>query len=516
MALTAERAAGDETGTAHVDVLVVGAGLSGIGAAHYLQTECPWASYTIFEARDAIGGTWDLFRYPGIRSDSDMHTLGYSFRPWDGEKSIADGHSILEYIKDTAEASGITPRIRFNHRVTAANWSSEDAVWQITAERVDTGERVDLTAGFLFSCSGYYRYDEGYLPEFAGMDDYRGTVVHPQQWPETLDFTGKRLVVIGSGATAVTLVPALARSAAHVTMLQRSPSYVAALPDVDKTADLLRRVLPGRLAHGTIRWKNAVTALAFYQFCRRRPESARRLLQGDVQRKLPVGYPIDPDFTPSYGPWDQRMCVVPNGDLFRAIRGGALDIVTGRIATFTEDGIELESGRTIDADIIITATGLQLLAFGGIRLTVDGEEVTPAETVWYRGMMFSGVPNLALSFGYTNASWTLRADLTWQAVTRLLNHMDRHGFAKAVPVLNDPTVQVGPFWSLTSGYIRRSSEHLPKQGSKAPWRVRQNFVLDFLTTKFGRFNDGIYFSPAPSQTSSGAAAPNEQQAGAVA
>ncbi len=498
MALTTERAAGDETEIAHVDVLVVGAGLSGIGAAHYLQTECPWASYTIFEARDAIGGTWDLFRYPGIRSDSDMHTLGYSFHPWDGEKSIADGESILQYIKDTAEVSGITPRIRFNHRVTAANWSNEGAVWQITAERVDTGERMDLTAGFLFSCSGYYRYDQGYLPDFAGMDDYRGTVVHPQQWPEALDFAGKRVVVIGSGATAVTLVPALARSAAHVTMLQRSPSYVASLPEKSPAAAVFRTVLPAQAAGTATKWFHALVTQAFYQVCRRWPKQMRRLLVQGLKRQLPPGYDVGTHFTPHYNPWDQRFCAVPNGDLFAAIRDGSASVVTDHIERFTAKGLLLTSGAELEADIIVTATGLQLLFLGGIGLTVDGEPVDPSTRLTYKGMMLEGVPNMAVALGYTNASWTLKCDLTCDYVCRLLNHMHERDLTGAVPRNTDDAAVEGTLLGLTSGYIQRSAHLLPKQGTHYPWRVHQSYLRDYRALKMSDVDDSyMVFSAVP-------------------
>ena len=492
----------------HFDVLIVGAGLSGIGAAYRLQTECPRKRYAIFEGRSAMGGTWDLFRYPGVRSDSDMYTLSYPFQPWQGAKSMADGASILRYIRSTAERFGIERNVRYHHKVTAASWSSADSCWHVTARIGDEEER-DFTTSFLFLCSGYYSFEGGHLPLFPGRERFGGQVVHPQEWPEGLDYSGRRIAVIGSGATAVTLVPALAADAAHVTMLQRSPTYVIALPDVDKAADLLRRVLPGPLAHTAARWKFVLFSLAFYQLCRRRPKRARRMIRAAATKQLPAGYPVDPDFTPSYEPWDQRMCIVPNGDLFGAIRSGKVDVVTDRISTFTEEGIELESGRTIDADIVVTATGLRLLAYGGIGLTVDGQVVDPAETVSYRGMMFSGIPNLALSFGYTNASWTLRADLTWRSVTRLLNYMDKHGFAKAVPTLDDPTVELEPFLNLTSGYVLRASEQLPKQGSRSPWRVRQNYVLDYLTARFADYTESISFS-ARSGASPGAPRPGAQ------
>ncbi len=478
-------------GTTNLDVLIVGAGLSGIGAGHYLQTQCPWATYAIFEARDAIGGTWDLFRYPGIRSDSDMHTLGYSFRPWDGEKSIADGDSILQYIKDTAAESGIDAHIRFNHRITAADWSSGDSLWHVTAERTNSGETVHLTAGFLFSCSGYYRYDHGYRPDFEGMADFTGTLVHPQAWPEDLDVAGKRIVVIGSGATAVTLVPALARSAAHVTMLQRSPTYIASLPEKSPVAALLRKVLPARQAGAATKWFHALTTHAFYVMSRRYPKLVRRMLLKGLERQLPGGYDIATHFTPRYNPWDQRFCAVPNGDLFTSIRDGTSSVVTDHIERFTEKGLLLTSGQELEADIIVTATGLELLFLGGIALTVDGEAVDPAGRLTYKGMMLEGVPNMAIAIGYTNASWTLKCDLTCDYVCRLLNHMHGHGLTQCVPRNRDGAVGSGPILGLTSGYIQRSAHLLPQQGSVHPWKVHQSYLRDYRALKMSDIDDSV-------------------------
>ncbi|HWD54590.1 MAG TPA: NAD(P)/FAD-dependent oxidoreductase [Acidimicrobiales bacterium] len=482
---------GQDPTPAHLDVLVVGAGLSGVGAGHYLQTECPWASYAIFEARDAIGGTWDLFRYPGIRSDSDMHTLGYSFRPWDGAKSIADGDSILQYIKDTAAVSGVDRHIRFNHRITAANWSTADSLWQVTAERTDTGESIQLTAGFLFSCSGYYRYDRGYLPDFAGLADFAGTLVHPQAWPEDLDVTGKRVVVIGSGATAVTLIPALARSAAHVTMLQRSPTYIASLPEKSPAAAIFRKLLPAKAAGTATKWFHALMTQAFYRVCKRYPRQMRRLLISGLKRQLPAGYDVATHFTPDYNPWDQRFCAVPNGDLFAAIRTGSASVVTDHIERFTEKGIALSSGTQLEADVVVTATGLQLLFLGGIALTVDGSPVDPADHLTYKGMMLEGVPNLAIAIGYTNASWTLKCDLTCDYVCRLLNHMHEHGFAASVARNHDDDALEETMLGLTSGYIQRSAHLLPKQGAHYPWRVHMSYLRDYRALKMTPVDDGF-------------------------
>jgi cation diffusion facilitator CzcD-associated flavoprotein CzcO len=467
----------------HLDVLVVGAGLSGIGAGAYLESKCPWASYAVFEARDAIGGTWDLFRYPGIRSDSDMYTLGYSFRPWDGEKAIADGASILQYIKDTAAETGVDKKIRFNHRIVKADWSTDEARWHITAERTDTNETVELTAGFVFSCSGYYRYDQGYLPDFEGMDRFQGPIVHPQAWPEDLDYAGKRVVVIGSGATAVTLIPSMAETAAHVTMLQRSPTYIVSMPAKDPFARLLQRLLPRSWAGPAIKWFKAVTTQGSYVLSKRRPALMKRLLRMGVERQLPKGYDIDTHFTPDYNPWDQRLCLVPNGDLFKSIKAGTASVVTDRIATFTETGLLLESGAELEADVIVTATGLELLFIGGIEASVDGEPVDLPSKLTYKGMMLEGVPNLALAVGYTNASWTLKCDLTCDYVTRLLNHMRETGMRQCTPVNDDTEVVATPLLGLNSGYVTRSAHKFPKQGSRFPWQVHQSYLKDYRALK---------------------------------
>ena len=479
----------------HLDVLVVGAGLSGIGAGHYLQTECPWASYAIFEARGAIGGTWDLFRYPGIRSDSDMFTLGYSFRPWDGEKSIADGASILQYIKDTAAESGVDRHIRFHHRIISAEWSTEDARWAITAERTDpdhpdaAAETVRLTCGFVFSCSGYYRYDRGHQPEFPGADTFGGTVVHPQFWPEDLDYADKRVVVIGSGATAITLVPSMARTAAHVTMLQRSPTYVISLPEKNPLANAVRSVSASRRAGQAIRWWNAIVTQGSYQLSRRRPELVKRIIRKGIEEQLPAGYDVATHFTPTYNPWDQRLCVVPNGDLFRAISDGSASVVTDHIDTFTPTGIRLESGAELEADIIVSATGLELLFIGGIEVSVDGEVVDLPSRLTYKGMMIEGVPNFAVAVGYTNASWTLKCDLTCDYVCRLLNRLHDTGLRQCMPINHDPSVTPSPLLDLSAGYITRAAGRIPSQGSKFPWRVHQSYLADHRAMKKADLDD---------------------------
>jgi monooxygenase len=480
----------------HLDVLIVGAGLSGIGAAHHLQEAFPRRSYAIFEAREDLGGTWDLFRYPGIRSDSDMHTLGYRFKPWTQSQSLADGPSILEYVRDTARDGGIDERIRFHHRVVRAEWSSEDTRWTVEAERSGTDETVRVSCGYLWVCSGYYRYDQGFSPQFEGSEDFGGEIVHPQHWPEDLDYAGKRVVVIGSGATAVTLVPAMAESAAQVTMLQRSPTYIASLPAEDPIAGALRRFLPDRAVYPVVRWKNVLLQSLVYQLSRRRPRAVKKMIRRGVERSLPAGYDIDRHFKPKYNPWDQRMCLVPNGDLFKAIREGRAGVVTDTIERFTEGGIRLDSGEQLEADVIVTATGLNLLFLGGMEMVVDGEPVDVSERMAYKGMMLSGVPNCAFTVGYTNASWTLKADLTSEFVCRVLAHMDAHGHGKSVPEVSDPSVEELPLLDFTSGYVLRSLDEFPKQGSKEPWKLRQNYLLDIRTIRRGPIDDGaMRFSP---------------------
>ncbi|QGN48742.1 NAD(P)-binding protein [Micromonospora sp. WMMC415] len=482
--------------TDHVDVLIVGAGLSGVGAACHLRRNCPEKTYAVLEARGAIGGTWDLFRYPGIRSDSDMFTLGYSFRPWTNPKAIADGPAIREYVRETAREYGVTEHIRFHHRVVRAEWDSTTARWTVHAHRTDTGEDVRLTCSFLHTCAGYYRYDEGYTPDLPGADRFTGRIVHPQHWPDDLDHASKRIVVIGSGATAVTLVPALAEQAAHVTMLQRSPTYVMALPSRDVVAGALRRVLPERAVYPLVRWKNVLLATANFQLSRRAPTLVKRLLRRAARGRLPVGYDVDRHFSPRYDPWDQRLCVVPDGDLFAAIRRGRASIVTDTIETVTETGVRLASGEQLAADVIVTATGLNLLALGDTVLTVDGEDVDLAATVAYKGMMLSGVPNFAMTIGYTNASWTLKADLVATYVCRLLAHLDRTGQQVVTP-LPPPDGDLHPIIDLTAGYVLRSVDALPRQGARAPWRLYQNYPRDVLLMRYGRLTDqGVRFSRA--------------------
>jgi cation diffusion facilitator CzcD-associated flavoprotein CzcO len=480
------------------DVLVIGAGLSGIGAAYHLQTLCPTRTYAILESRDAMGGTWDLFRYPGVRSDSDMFTLGYRFRPWRDGRAIADGPSIKAYIEDTAAEFGIDSKIRFRHRVTRAEWSSSSARWLVHAEVGPERTPARYTCNFLYVCTGYYDYASGYTPQFPGRDRFRGLVVHPQAWPEGLDYEGKRVVVIGSGATAITLVPAMAGRARHVTMLQRSPTYVAALPSRDAIAEALRRVLPDRAAYAATRWKNVLRGMFTYALARRRPALTKRLVRRAALRALGPGYDVDTHFKPRYEPWDERFCLAPDGDFFRAVREGHASVVTDTIDTFTETGIRLSSGAHLDADIVVTATGLNAKLLSGLTLVVDGTPVDLARSIAYKGMMYSDVPNLASAVGYTNASWTLKCDLIAQHVCRLLNAMGARGYDVVIPRARDASMQTRPILDLESGYVRRAVDSLPRQGTRAPWRLYQNYVRDLLLLRFGRVvEDELEFARAP-------------------
>jgi cation diffusion facilitator CzcD-associated flavoprotein CzcO len=475
----------------HVDVLIIGAGLSGIGAACHLQQKCPGRTFAILEARNCIGGTWDLFRYPGVRSDSDMFTLGYSFRPWTGAKSIADGQSILDYIRATAHEHGLDRQIRFNHRVRRASWSSKDRRWTVEAEQGAALEPARLTCDFVFACSGYYNYAEGYAPDFPGMARFKGVVVHPQDWTEDVAFANKRVVVIGSGATAVTLVPELAKAAAHVTMLQRSPTYVVAWPDQDRIADALRRWLPARTACAVARWKNVLAGMYFYRICKRNPERAKKMILDGVRAELGPSFDIGRHFTPRYDPWDQRLCLAPNGDFFASIRQGRTTIVTDEIETFTESGLELRSGQELEADLVVTATGLNLQVLGGAEIDVDGRRAEPGTTMSYKGALYSDIPNLASVFGYTNASWTLKADLICTYVCRLLNYMERHGYDTCTPRNADPTVQRLPPVDFSSGYFQRAMDKLPRQGSRRPWRIYQNYLRDQIALRLAPIDDGV-------------------------
>ena len=478
----------------HFDVLVVGAGISGIGAGYYLQSQSPDRTYAILEGRPRLGGTWDLFRYPGIRSDSDMYTLGYAFKPWTEPKAIADGPSILKYLNETAQQYGIDKHIRYGHHVDSAAWSSDEARWTVTATTADG--RVTLTCNFLFMCSGYYNYAKGHSPDFAGTADFAGRIVHPQFWPSDLDYTGKNVVVIGSGATAVTLVPAMADAAKHITMLQRSPTYIVARPAEDKLANNLRKWLPAKMAYGLIRWRNVLFGLFFFTQMRKHPDKAKERIINMVRDELP-GHDIETHFTPRYNPWDQRLCLVPDGDLFQALRDGKAEIVTDTIERFVPEGIALASGKTLPADVVVTATGLELQLLSDVKFSVDGAAKELSQTMNYKGMMYSGIPNLASSFGYTNASWTLKADLTCAYVCRLLNTMTKRGLRQATP---QPGAPVGeePFLDFSSGYVQRSIDKFPRQGDRKPWKVHQNYMKDLMALRYGSVDNEMVFSnPAP-------------------
>ncbi|MGB4344547.1 MAG: NAD(P)/FAD-dependent oxidoreductase [Moraxellaceae bacterium] len=476
--------------TEHFDVLIVGAGLSGIGAAWHLQNQCKGKTYAILESREAIGGTWDLFRYPGIRSDSDMYTLGYSFKPWTSPKAIADGPSIREYIRSTARDNGIDKHIRYGHKIIKSTWSSEDAVWIVDAERTDTGKAVKFTCNFLFMCTGYYKYEAGFTPHFEGRERFKGQIIHPQLWPENLDYAGKKVVIIGSGATAVTLVPAMTDKAAHVTMLQRSPTYVVSIPEKDPIANSMRRFLPEKLVYRVTRAKNVSLTLGFFNLAKKRPKPIRRLLLAQVRAQVGKDFDMK-HFTPSYNPWDERLCAVPDGDLFKVLRKGKASVVTDHIDTFTETGIKLKSGQELEADIIITATGLDLQLLGGMKVFMDGKQVDMSQRMNYKGIMFEGLPNIAMIFGYTNASWTLKADISSEYICRLLNQMDKKGMRQCTPHNTDPTVVPEAFVDMHSGYIQRALAHLPKQGNKAPWKVYMNYMLDLAMLRYRPVEDGI-------------------------
>jgi len=492
----------------HFDVVIVGAGLSGIGAAYHLKDKCPGKSFAILEGREAIGGTWDLFRYPGIRSDSDMHTLGYNFKPWREAKAIADGSSIRKYVREAAAENGITGHIRFKHLVKAASWSSDDARWTLEVERVDQGDRIQLTCNFLSMCGGYYSYENGYTPDFEGIERFEGRIVHPQEWPEDLDYSNRRVVVIGSGATAMTLVPAMAENGAKVTLLQRSPTYVISRPDEDVIANTLRKFLPEKVAYAITRWKNVGLQGLFYRRTRVAPETIKRKLLDMVRQHLGPDYDVDTHFTPRYNPWDQRLCLVPNADLFKAIKSGGVSVVTDHIERFTETGLTLKSGKTLDADIIVTATGLNLVVLAGVEFSVDGQAVNFADTWTYKGMMYSDIPNLLQTFGYINASWTLRADLNAEYVCRLLNHMDDLGMRQCTPRLREQDQNMVPRpWidGFSSGYMQRVMHLFPTQGDHDPWRNTQDYKLDKKMIRHAALEDGAMLFSNPKGTSASAA-----------
>ena len=471
-----------------IDVLIIGAGLSGIGGACHLRRSSPDRSFMILESREASGGTWDLFRYPGIRSDSDMYTFGYGFKPWSDKSSIADGHKILSYIREAAAEYDVEQHIRYQHKVVSASWSSTQSRWLVTAERGDTGEQATISCQFIFSCSGYYDYDQGYTPEFAGIDSFKGQVIHAQHWPEQMDYQGKRVVVIGSGATAVTLVPAMSQDTASLVMLQRTPTYIASVPKEQPLAETLRKWLPDSWVFRLIRWKQVLFQIYLYQLSRRNPQGLRKYLLGLVRKEMGPDYDVDTHFTPDYNPWDQRLCGVPDGDLFTAIRENRAEVVTDHIDQFNKEGIHLKSGKQLDADIVVLATGLNLKFAGGVQYSVDGKVLDFAEHFIFRGMMFSGLPNMAFTVGYTNSSWTLKADLTGQYVSRLLNKMARHSYTAVTPRLTGEVEEM-PLLDFDAGYVLRSRESFPKQGNRLPWKNYQNYIRDFIGLRLGRQND---------------------------
>lgn len=482
----------------YVDVLIVGAGISGIGAAYYLQRDQPSKTYAIVEARGSIGGTWDLFRYPGIRSDSDLHTFGYEFKPWVHEDAIADGDAIMAYLRETVQENDIGKNIRFHHAVKRVSWSSERARWTTEIERTDTGETITYESAFLFAATGYYRYDQGYRPRWEGEERFKGTIVHPQHWPESLDYAGKRVVVIGSGATAVTLIPAMADKAAHITMLQRTPTYVMPIPKKDAVANALKKALPAKTAYALSRKKNIARQRWLFAFCQRYPALARKLIRAENVKRLPEGYPVDEHFNPPYGPWDQRLCAVPDADLFKTIRAGKASVVTDRIEAFTERGIKLASGRELEADVVVTATGLNLQLFGGIEARIDGVPFHAPDHVAFKGMMFDGVPNLAFALGYTNSSWTLKVGLLCEHFCRVLGYMDRHGYAVVVPERRDPNMPTRPLLDFGAGYVKRAIEQLPRQGSRYPWVMSMDYAVDAKGLREGPVEDpNLRFSRKP-------------------
>jgi len=479
----------------HFDVIVIGAGISGIGAGYHLQTKCPEKSYAILEGRDTIGGTWDLFKYPGIRSDSDMYTLGFSFFPWKEKEAIADGPSILKYLNETSKKFNIDKKIKFNHYVKDASWCSEKSIWTLKVEDKNLMDTVTISCNFIFMCSGYYSYEKGYTPDFNGINEFNGKIMHPQKWDTSIDYSDKEVIVIGSGATAVTLVPEMAKDAKHVTMLQRSPTYVVSAPQQDPLAIFLQKYLPSKLSYFIVRWKNILRQQWYFRLCKKNPKRVKDFIINQVRKSLGHDYDVDKHFTPNYNPWDQRMCLVPNGDLFKSIRKKQTSVVTDTIDKFTATGIKLESGKTLAADLIVTATGLNLEICSNINLKVDGKDINLSDTVTYKGMMFSGVPNLVSTFGYTNASWTLGADLTSEYVCRLLNYMKKSSIKKCCPEANSKIENNNDWLNLTSGYIKRSKDIFPKQGKRSPWTNNQNFLKDIFQIRYGKINDGeIKFS----------------------
>jgi len=470
------------------DVIIVGAGLSGIGAAYHVQTQNPGLSYAVLEGRPSMGGTWDFFKYPGLRSDSDMYTLGFSFYPWKNAKAIANGKDILAYIQETAAHFSIDEHIRYHHKVTDANWSSEDQLWTIQVAEHEGVPHTTLQCRFLFMCSGYYNYDTGHNPPFLGSESFEGKIIHPQYWDQSYDYTDKEVIVVGSGATAITLVPELAKKAKHVTMLQRSPGYILNLPSEDRVANQLKSFLPAKVAHFLARWKNILFSLWFYNTSRKRPEGVRAYIAKQTKTTLGEHY-VREHFDPKYNPWDQRVCFVPDNDLFDAIKSESVSIVTDTISKFTAKGIVLPSGKLLEADLVVTATGLKIQLFGGMQLRLDGQPVDMGAQHAYRGVMLSGIPNFAVAVGYTNASWTLKCDLNAQYVARILKRMQRKKLSVVTPKYDPDSFTTEPLLDFDAGYIQRAQKLLPKQGSKAPWKVYQNYLKDLRMLRYGSIQD---------------------------
>ncbi len=471
----------------YTDIIIVGAGLSGVGAACHLERKNPEKSYVIFEAREELGGTWSLFKYPGIRSDSDMYTFGFSFKTWDNPKSFADAPNILKYLNEAANEYKIKDKIKYQTKVLKANFDTQNKLWSITVINKSGNEEIHYSQ-FLFSCTGYYNYDEGYTPNYNGLENFEGQIIHPQHWPENLDYKNKRVVVIGSGATAVTIVPEMADETSEITMLQRSPTYVGAFPNKDKYAELFKKYFPKKIAHKLIRFKNIFVQILFFQACKIWPNYMKKLLVKAAQKKL-GDFPAKPHFEPNYNPWDQRFCVAPDGDLFRAIRKGKANVITDKIDSFNKKGIKLASGKNLDADIIISATGLKLLAFGGSKISIDGVTYNPSDAITYKGLMLSGLPNCIFFAGYTNASWTLKSDLTSEYASRLFKLMDKKNYSFFMPKVENQNMNISPLLNLNSGYIHRSSHLFPKQGSKLPWKLYQNYFFDYTMLRINKIRD---------------------------
>ena len=473
----------------HIDVLIVGAGISGIGAGYYLKNKCPSKSFKILESRNNLGGTWDLFKYPGIRSDSDMTTMGYRFKPWTGKNLVADGGAILDYLNDVVDENGFRDKIQYDSHVTKAWWKSNESKWYVTYQDSAHGNESMITCNFLYFCVGYYDYENGHEPEFEGQSDFNGDIIHPQHWPENLNYKDKNVVVIGSGATAVTLIPSMADETKHITMLQRSPTYYMVRPNIDPIGAFFRRFMGKTVSYFVMRWKNIQLQSWFFKRARKDPKLIKEFLIGVVKEKLNPEYNVDKHFTPSYNPWEQRLCLVPDGDLFNAINEGKASVVTDHVDSFTSNGIKLKSGNELPADIIVTATGLKLMICSNIEIKVDDETIDISDTMTFKGMMVSNVPNVVWTFGYTNASWTLRADLTAEYTCKILNYMDKHDYKVATPSPNSEIGEDGTWLDFNSGYVTRSAHLFPRNGDRDPWRNTQNYIKDVVDLRYGNVKD---------------------------